>query len=148
MSVNQAQAFDELASSWVSLALESSDGAVGLSKIFVYAGSEEGSRYANVFFEQSGSVIYANELQGVDVGDDRVFAMKRHLHDHLGDAEARLDECSAPRPTQYRLVYDNVLCQVDLQLSYESVYSRHPTKVMEEGAEDWLDGLLEKKIGR
>ncbi|KZC96524.1 MULTISPECIES: hypothetical protein [Clavibacter] len=145
--MDQEQVLAELIESWVSLALEYSDGAPDLTRIFVYAASERDRTYANVFFEQDGSVIYASELRGVDADPDRTVAVQRFLLKDLKAAETRLRELGAPVPTQYRVAYDTVIRQLDMQLSHEPMYANHPAKIMEEGAEDWLDGRLRKIFG-
>jgi len=146
--MDQEQVLAKLIESWVSLALEYSDGAPDLTRIFVYAASERDSAYANMFFEQRGSVVYANELEGVDATRERAVAVQRFLLKDLKAAEVQMHELDAPIPTQYRVTYDTVARQLDMQLSYEPMYAKHPTKIMEEGAEDWLDGRLRKIFGR
>ncbi|OUE25171.1 hypothetical protein BFL36_05260 [Clavibacter michiganensis] len=145
--MDQEQVLAELIESWVSLGLEYADGAPDLTKMFIYGASERDSAYANMFFEQSGSVVYANELEGVDTSRNRAVAVRRFLLTDLKAAETRLRELRAPVPTQYRVTYDTILRQLDMQLSHELIYADHPTKIMEEGAEDWLDGRLRKIFG-
>lgn len=147
MAKKQEEVLRDFATSCMSIAMEFSEGAPALSKIYVYVGSERGHSYANAFFEQRGEVIYANDLRGVDSSDERVSAVQRYLLNYLADAEAQFEETGAPLPTQYRLTYDLDARQLDMQLSHELVYSNHPTKILEEGAEDWLDGRLEKMFG-
>jgi len=146
--MDQEQVLAELIESWVSLALEYSDGAPNLTRIFVYAASERDSAYANVFFEQDGSVVYANELEGVDASRERAVAVQRFLLKDLKAAKVQMHELGARILTQYRVTYATVTRQLDMQLSYEPMYPKHPTKIMEEGAEDWLDGRLRKIFGR
>ncbi|KZC96523.1 MULTISPECIES: hypothetical protein [Clavibacter] len=148
MARTEYEILQELTSKWVPLALEYSGGAPGLTRTYIYAGSEIGHVYANVFFEQEGAVLYANQLRGVDASDERVVAVQRFLRNDLRTAEAQFDEAGVPRPTQYRITYDLVSRQLDMQMSHELLYSNHPTKILEEGSEDWLDGRLEKVFGR
>jgi hypothetical protein len=145
--MDQETILNDLIRNWVSLALEYADGAPDLTKIFIYGASERDSAYANMFFEQSGSVVYANELEGVDASRDRAVAVQRFLLNDLKAAETQLRELGAPIPTQYRVTYDTVIRQLDMQLSHEPIYADHPTKIMEQGAEDWLDGRLRKIFG-
>lgn len=147
MAKTEDEILRELISKWVPLALEYSEGAPGLTKIYVYAGSEIGHVYANAFFEQEGSVRYPNQLRGVEASNERVVAVQRFLRNDLRVAEAQFDEAGVPRPTQYRIIYDLVSRQLDMQMSHELLYSNHPTKILEEGPEDWLDGRLEKLFG-
>ncbi|MFT2713333.1 hypothetical protein [Clavibacter sp. Sh2126] len=147
MAKKQEEVLRDFATSCMSIAMEFSEGAPALSKIYVYVGSERGHSYANAFFEQRGEVVYANDLRGVDSSDERVSAVQRYLLNYLADAEVQFEETGAPLPTQYRLTYDLDARQLDMQLSHELVYSNHPTKILEEGAEDWLDGRLEKMFG-
>ncbi|MBF4623275.1 hypothetical protein [Clavibacter sp. VKM Ac-2872] len=139
---------NDLIQKWVSLGLEYADGAPNLTKIYIYGASERDSAYANMFFEQRGSVVYANELEGVDASRERAVAVQRFLLKDLKAAEVQMHELGARIPTQYRVTYDTVIRQLDMQLSYEPMYAKHPTKIMEEGAEDWLDGRLRKIFGR
>ncbi|MBF4624014.1 hypothetical protein [Clavibacter sp. VKM Ac-2872] len=136
----------ELIDNWVSLGLEYSQGA-HVTKLFIYAASEEGSAYANIFYEQDGQVVYPHELRGIDTGRERVLAVQRYLRVDLKAAEGKLRELGASVPTQYRVTYDLASRQLDMQLSHDVIYAGHPTKVMEEGAEDWLDGRLRKIFG-
>jgi len=146
--MDQGAILDDLIQKWVSLGLEYADGAPDLTKIYICGASERDSAYANMFFEQRGSVVYANELEGVDAGRERAVAVQRFLLEDLKAAETRLREVGAAIPTRYRVTYDTVIRQLDMQLSYEPLYADHPTKIMEEGAEDWLDGRLRKVFGR
>jgi len=145
--MDQGAILDDLIQKWVSLGLEYADGAPDLTKIYIYGASERDSAYANMFFEQRGSVVYANELEGVDAGRERAVAVQRFLQKDLKAAETRLREVGAAIPTRYRVTYDTVIRQLDMQLSYEPLYADHPMKIMEEGAEDWLDGRLRKMFG-
>ena len=147
MPKRQEEILRDFATGCVSIAMEFSEGAPELSKIYVYVGSECGHSYANAFFEQGGEIVYANDLRGVDSGDERVSVVQRYLLNYLAEAEAQFKEAGAPSPTQYRLTYDLLTRQLDMQLSHDLVYSNHPTKILEEGAEDWLDGRLEKMFG-
>ncbi|KZC96526.1 hypothetical protein [Clavibacter tessellarius] len=145
--MDHAAILNDLIRNWVSLGLEYADGAPDLTKIFVYGAPERDSAYANMFFEPRGSVVYANELEGVDASRDRAVTVQRFMLRDLKAAETQLQELGAPIPTQYRVTYDTVIRQLDMQLSYEPVYANRPTKIMEEGAEDWLDGRLRKIFG-
>jgi hypothetical protein len=145
--MDQETILDDLIQKWVSLGLEYADGAPHLTKIYIYGASERDSAYANMFFEQSGSVVYANELEGVDASRERAVAVQRFLLNDLKAAETQLQELGAPIPTQYRVTYDTVMRQLDMQLSHEPIFADHPTKIMEQGAEDWLDGRLRKIFG-
>jgi hypothetical protein len=86
-------------------------------------------------------------LRRVDADPDRTVAVQRFLLKYLRAAETRLRELGAPVPTQYRVTYDTSLRQLDMQLSHDLIYAIHPTKIMEERAEDWLDGRLRKIFG-
>ncbi|OUE28563.1 hypothetical protein BFL36_01245 [Clavibacter michiganensis] len=66
----EAETINEVAGKWVSLGLDFFESTVGVSKMYIYAASELGVKYANILFEQHGVVIYPDNLkaEGIDHG--------------------------------------------------------------------------------
>ncbi|MFT2713090.1 hypothetical protein ACMT90_14815 [Clavibacter sp. Sh2126] len=147
MVKSEQQIIQELIHKWVPLALEFCQGAPGVTAVFVYAGSELGSMHANAFFEQSGAVIYPDDLKGATRESD-VFELQDLLMQDLLDAERDFREAVLPCPTEYRITYEPGPGRLDMQLSHEIKYANHPTKILEDGPEDWLEGRLEKHFGK
>jgi hypothetical protein len=148
MNRRQEGIIRELVGTWVPLALEYAEGADNVTTLFIYAGSELGSYYANAFFEQEGQVNYPGKLQGADTSRTRVLGMQRGFREALHKAEAQFTEAEIPCPTEYRVSYEPGPGHLDVQLSRELKYAHHPVKTLEHGPEDWLDGRLPKTFGR
>lgn len=137
-----------LINSWLPLGLEYAEGAPGVTKLFVYAGSEPGQQYANIFYEQDGVVVYPNKLRGVAGGLRDILNMQELMIEDLIAAERQFGELEIPCPTEYRIEYDVNGGRLDVQLSRELKYTDHPNKSLIDGPEDWLDGRLDKHFGR
>lgn len=147
MVKDEQQIIQELIHKWVPLALEFCKGAPGVTTVFIHAGSELDAKRANAFFEQSGVVIYPDDLKGSDVASD-VLELQDLLLQDLLDAEVDFRDAGIPCPTEYRVTYEPGPGRLDVQLSRELKYANHPTKILHDGPEDWLDGRLEKHYGR
>ncbi|WP_143757219.1 hypothetical protein [Clavibacter michiganensis] len=137
-----------LVNSWLPLGIEYAEGAPGVSVLYLYAGSEPNHRYANIFFEQDGRVVYPSKLSGVDTNPRRILDMQKCMLDDLRKAEADFKNIGIPCPTEYRLTYEPVPGKLDVQLSREIKYADHPVKTLQSGPEDWLDGRLDKVFGK
>jgi hypothetical protein len=144
----EAQIIQSLIEKWIPLALEYANGAEGVTTIFVHAGSELGAKRANVFFEQHGRVIYPGKLQGPGNKPGMVHQVQQLLLEDLSEAERQFTEAGLPCPTEYRITYEPGPGRLDAQLSHELKYTDHPTKILQDGPEDWLDGRLEKHYGK
>lgn len=103
--------------------------------------------HANAFFEQAGVVVYPDFLKGATREYD-VFELHNLLMQDLFDAESDFREAGLPCPTEYRITYEAGPGRLDMQLSHEIKYANHPTKILEDGPEDWLEGRLEKHFGK
>ncbi|MBF4624020.1 hypothetical protein [Clavibacter sp. VKM Ac-2872] len=132
---------------WISAGLEYAHGAGGVRALYVYIGSELGSAYANVFFEQDGEVLYPSKLKGADASTEKIIELQRYLVDVLDEAEAAFKKSQIPPPTEYRITYEPGSGRLDVQLSREVKYRHHPVKTIQHGPEDWLNGRLEKLYG-
>jgi hypothetical protein len=132
---------------WIPLGLEYCQGAPGITTLFVYAGSELGGQYANIFYEQNGEVLYPDHIKGGSTNPSEVVQMQKLLLEDLDQAESEFTAASIPCPTEYRITYEPNPGRLDMQISRELKYVNHPTKVLEDGPEDWLDGRLEKQLG-
>lgn len=148
MSSIEQEAIQGLINSWIPLGVEYADGAEGVSAMYIYAASEPGQRYANIFFEQDGRVVYPDDLSGVDVSSSRVLRMQHHMVADLREVEKRLALQGAGHPTEYRIIYEPGPGKLDVQISREIKYTDHPVKTLQNGPEDWLDGRLEKVFGK
>jgi hypothetical protein len=141
-------AIHELVSKWVSLGLDFCESATGVSKMYIYAASELGVKYANIFFEQGGAIIYPDKLKAEGLDHQLIFRMQDLMLEDLNEAEREFRAAGAPCPTEYRITYDLGPRRLDLQMSHEIKYAEHPVKTLEHGPEDWLDGRLEKVFGK
>ncbi|KZC96481.1 MULTISPECIES: hypothetical protein [Clavibacter] len=148
MGVNEQEIIQGLINSWIPLGLEYAEGAQGVTALFIYAGSEPNHRYANIFFEQDGAVLYPSQVRGARSDDNRVFGMQHCMLDDLREAEARFKEAGIACPTEYRITYEPTLRRLDVQVSHDIKYAHHPVKTLQNGPEDWLDGRLEKVFGK
>ena len=135
----------ELSSSWVSLAAEYAENAVGVTAYYIYGSSEHGAMTANAYFEQDGVVVFPGRLVGADktlVGD-----MQNALVDDIEDAQAAFAEAGLPAPTEYRLEYRVEGGKLDLQLEFEQLYGpglRERSPIV--GIEYWLGDRAPKLI--
>ncbi|KZC95191.1 MULTISPECIES: hypothetical protein [Clavibacter] len=148
MPRSEQQIIQNLIEKWIPLALEYAAGAPGVSTLYIYAGSELGGKYANAFFEQHGDVVYPGRLDTPQKKPGMVFQMQELLLEDLNEAEREFKAAGIPCPTEYRVTYEPDPGRLDVQLSHELKYANHPTKILEEGPEDWLDGRLEKRLGK
>jgi len=134
----------DLISGWVSLALEYSKGAPDVTGIYVYAASEQGEKYANIFFEQDGLLDYPSKLKGVNANVELIRRVHQLQIEDLRVAESQFSAAGVPAPTEYRIFYDPSSGRMETSLSREVKFSNHPTKIMENGPEDWLGDRLPK----
>ncbi|WP_086516201.1 hypothetical protein [Clavibacter michiganensis] len=132
---------------WVAAGLQYAQGIVGVRVLYVYVGSELGSAYANVFFEQDGEVLYPSKLKSADASTEKIIEPQRYLVDVLDEAEAAFKKSQIPPLTEYRINYEPGSGRLDVQLSREVKYRQHPVKTIQHGPEDWLNGRLEKLYG-
>jgi hypothetical protein len=129
---------NELVSKWLSLGREFAAGAGDLRGIYVYAVSEEGESYGEIFFDQAGFIDYPGRLKGVEIDVDRVGRLHHLLFEDLFAAEEEFRRLGVPIPTEYRIFCEMPSGRLDVQLSRELKYANHPTKIMENGPRDWL----------
>ena len=87
----------ELVSAWVSLGLEYSAGAPDVDAIYIYASSENGSLFANIYFDQGGTVSYPGRLTGIQANAARVSQMQDLLFEDLLRAEDHSLRSASPR---------------------------------------------------
>jgi hypothetical protein len=144
----EVETIHELASKWVSLGLDFCESAGGVSKMYIYAASELGVKYANILFEQHGVVIYPDNLKAEGIDHGLIFRMQDLMLEDLDEAERAFRSAGVPCPTEYRVTYELGPRRLDVQLSHEIKYAEHPVKTLEHGPEDWLDGRLEKVFGK
>ncbi|MDQ1131026.1 hypothetical protein [Microbacterium sp. SORGH_AS_0888] len=143
---NEAAILQDLFSNWISLVLEYSQGAPDLRAVYLYASSEQGTRYVNVCFDQGGTVVRPRSIQGIDTDLSRVSQMMSLFFDDLAAAEKSLSNVNSPAPTEYRVYYEPSTRKLDVQLSRELIYTNHSTKVPSEGIQDWLGDRAPKLL--
>ncbi|MDQ1131038.1 hypothetical protein [Microbacterium sp. SORGH_AS_0888] len=135
---NEAQILQDLFSKWVSIGLEYAGAAPDVRALYIYASCEGGAIFANVYYDQGGTVIFPDDLKGGEASTARVRAMQRFLREDLSAANKEFDGAGIPRPTEYKVYYEPSTRKLDVQLSRELIYENHPTKIPERGIEDWL----------
>ncbi|MBF4624022.1 hypothetical protein [Clavibacter sp. VKM Ac-2872] len=148
MSTSEQDILQGLINGWIPLGLEYAQGAQGVTTLYLYADSEPNHQHANIFFEQSGRVVYPSRLDGVDSHSQRILNMQKCMIEDLIEAERLFREIGIPCPTEYRITYEPEAGRLDVQLSRDIKYADHPVKTLQSGPEDWLDGRLEKVVGK
>ncbi|MFT2713089.1 hypothetical protein [Clavibacter sp. Sh2126] len=148
MAQTEAQIIRSLIEKWIPLGLEYTEGAEGVTTLFIHAGSELGAKRANVFLEQHGKVLYPGKLQGPGNKPGMVHQVQQLLLEDLREAERQFQEAGIACPTEYRITYEPGPGRRDVELSHELKYIHHPVKTLQHGPEDWLDGRLEKHYGK
>ena len=137
-SMDEQSILDDLIKGWVSLGVTFASDAPGVTALYVYVSSEQGSVYPEIFFEQDGHVLYASDVQGTDIDRERIHRMHGLQFEGLQAAEKRFDEIGVPRPTEYRIYYERATRKLDVQLSRELIYANEPSKVPEFGLVYWI----------
>lgn len=142
----EQEILQELVSKWVSLGLEYANGAPDVSAMYIYASSEHGATFGNIYFEQRGRVIYPDDLEGVPKNMNRLAAMHDFLFQDLFSAEEKFAAEGIPAPTEYRIYYEPQTRKLDVQLSRELIYAGDPERSPIRGIEYWL-GDRAPKLG-
>ncbi|MFT4051403.1 MAG: hypothetical protein QM677_04040 [Microbacterium sp.] len=136
--MTEQEILNDFVSKGVSLGLEYARGAEGVTALYVYAAYEEGEAYAEVFFEQAGRVLYPSDVRGVDNSESRIRQIHALQFQDLLEANDAFERAGVPLPTEYRIYYETGTGTLDVQISREIKFANHPTKIMEQGIEDWL----------
>lgn len=134
----EPEIINHLFSNWISLALEYANDAPDIRGIYVYASSEMGSTFVNMYFDQGGKVIFPDELPGAGVGKSKLRQAVDLLFDDLFAAQEAYRAISVPFPTEYRVFFETATRKLDATLSREIVYHYADGKSPEHGIEYWL----------
>jgi len=135
---NESAVLQTLFESWISLALEYAHGAPHLGGIYLYASSERGMRFANVYYDQGGTIKHPGDVQGIDGTRARIRHVQNLLVDELLSAEKELATINIPKPTEYRVHFDPPTRKLDVQLSREDIYGANSDRSPIHGIEYWL----------
>lgn len=135
---SEAEILQNLFSSWIRLALEYADGASDVRAIYFYASSEQGSTFANIYFNQNDTIIHPGRLSGGDVSLSKLSQVQDLLVNDLFDAEDALQAISVKPPTEYKVYFEPATRKLDVQLSRDLIYSNDPNRIPEHGIEYWL----------
>jgi len=133
-----------LLSKWISLGLEYAGSAPDLRTVYVYASSERGSTFVNVYFDQAGSVVFPEHVTGTDTSKNRIREVQRLLSEDLLEAEDTFTSAGIPLPTEYRVAYETSTAKLDSELSREEKYGRNSDRSPIHGIEYWLGSRAPK----
>jgi hypothetical protein len=126
------------------MGLEYAGSAPDLRALYVYASSERGSSFANVYFDQAGSVVFPEDLNGTDTSQNRIRQVQRFLSEDLFEAEGKFTAANIPRPTEYRVYYEPSTEKLDTELSRDEKYSGGSHRSPIHGIEYWLGNRAPK----
>ncbi len=135
---SESAILQNLFESWISLALEYANGAPDLGAIYLYASSERGMRFANVYYDQGGTIKHPGDVQGIDEALARIRQVQNLLVDDLLAAEKELAAIEVPKPTEYRVYFEPATRKLDVQLSREEIYGANSERSPIHGIEYWL----------
>jgi hypothetical protein len=142
LPIAEQKILGDLISKWVSLGLAYSNGAPGITALYIFAASEDGSSYADFFFEQDGAVDYPSRLEGVETSTIRVDRLHTLQTNDLFAAEDEFRAAGAPLPTEYRVSYETNTGKLDVQISRDFKYRGEGSTIMERGPREWLGSRL------
>ena len=150
MTMTEAPILNRLFSAWVSLAVEFAKGAPDIRAVYVFASSERigtsGTMFANAYFDQGGTVLAPDHVEGASVTSNRVGEMQRILLDDLDAAETALRHAGLPAPTEYRVFYEPSTGRTDVQLARENKYIGNDELSPRHGIRYWLGDRAPKNI--
>lgn len=134
----QSAILQNLFESWISLALEYAGNAPELRSVYLYASSERGARFANVYYDQGGTVRHPGDVAGIDGSAARIRQVQNLLVDDLLAAEKHLAALQVPKPTEYRVYFEPMTRKLDVQLSRDEHYGADSDRSPIHGIEYWL----------
>lgn len=140
----EAKILNNLSSGWISLALEHADDAPDIRGIYLYASSEMGSTFVNMYFDQGGKVIFPDEFSGAGADKSKRGHAVDLFFDDLFAARDAFRGISVPFPTEYRVLFETATRKLDVTLSREIVYHYADGKMPEHGIEYWLGERVPK----
>lgn len=137
--MTEDEIIQQVVSKWVGLGLEFARGASGVTTMYIYVSSEDGSRTGNVYFEQDGKVDFPERLAGAEQGPGRLRALQAALLTDLREAETEFAAAGVPAPTEYRIRYDMFTEGVEAEFSREEKFGPDSELLPEEdGIVIWL----------
>ncbi len=135
---------------WLSLTMEYAEGAPDIRAVYVLASSERigtnGTMFANAYFDQRGTVLAPDDVEGASVTSNRVGEMQRILLDHLEAAESDFARSGLQPPTEYRVFYEPSTGRTDVQLARENKYIGNDELSPRHGIRYWLGDRAPKNI--
>ncbi len=125
----------DVQSQMIAAALECAGGTA--SDVYVFCSAEQGALYFDVFFVAGGAVVKKHKLPGVDTSIPRQDALLDHGESELERLFLACEETGQPIPTQIKMHYVVETRSLETDVTYENLYSDHPTLDTTDLFADW-----------
>lgn len=143
--------FSELQTDMVEICLEYVEDRA--EKIYIYSFFEGGVQSCNFFYKVNGKVVKKSRLNDVivdgqeeyDVSIPRQCDVMEILNEDMVALRKLCEEHQREMPTQIKLIYDVSANSLNVDYSYDIIYSNHKNKMADDILEEWFESEKSKE---